>query len=59
MEWWYQKNAAETAVQYLTGVKGVSNLITIKPKLKAVDIESSIRTAFERNGQLQLASSGS
>jgi hypothetical protein len=46
-------------VQYLTGVKGVSNLITIKPKLKAVDIESSIRTAFERNGQLQLASSGS
>jgi VCBS repeat-containing protein len=52
MEWWYQKNAAETAVQYLAGVKGVSNQITIKPKLKAVDIESSIRTAFERNGQL-------
>jgi osmotically-inducible protein OsmY len=30
LEWCYQKNAAENAVIFLTGVKGVTNLITIK-----------------------------
>ena len=32
VEWQYQRNAAERAVRYLTGVKGVSNLISVKPK---------------------------
>jgi len=31
VEWWYQKDAAENAVQYLAGVTGVTNAITIKP----------------------------
>lgn len=31
------------------GVKGVSNLITVKPRLKAIDITSDIRDAFKRN----------
>ena len=52
MEWAYQRNAAEDAVKYLAGVKGVGNMITIKPKLSASDIESSIERAFDRNGQL-------
>ena len=50
--WWYQKNAAENAVRYLTGVKGVSNLISIKPKLKSKDVETAIKSAFERNALL-------
>ena len=49
VEWWYQKNAAENAVRDLTGVKGVTNLITIKPRLVASEIETSIEAAFERN----------
>ena len=49
VEWWYQKNAAENAVQYLAGVNGVINLITIKPKLEPVAIESAIHSAFERS----------
>jgi osmotically-inducible protein OsmY len=43
VEWWYQKNAAENAVQYLEGVRGVTNLITIKPKLAPEDIETALR----------------
>ena len=49
VEWWYQKSSAETAVQHLAGVKGVTNLITIKPKLSPANIETDIQSAFKRN----------
>ena len=63
VEWQYQKNAAEDAVRYLSGVKGVSNLITITPKAKTADVASSIKSAFERNavldaGKIEVETSG-
>jgi len=50
--WWNQKNAAENVVRYLAGVKGVTNLITIKPRLEPLAVETAIKSAFERNAQL-------
>jgi osmotically-inducible protein OsmY len=32
VDWQYQRDAAETAVRYLAGVKGVSNVIGINPQ---------------------------
>jgi osmotically-inducible protein OsmY len=63
VEWWYQKNAAENAVRYLTGVKGVTNLITIVPKPASAEVASAIRSAFERDavldsGKIQVETSG-
>ncbi len=52
VEWWYQKSAAENNVRYLAGVKGVTNLVTIKPQLKALDIEAAIKSSFERSAML-------
>ena len=52
VEWWYQKDAAENAVQYLAGVRGVANLITIKPKLAPGDIETALKSALARNALL-------
>lgn len=49
VEWGYQKNAAESAVRNLSGVKGVSNSISIKPKLTPAKVETAIKAAFERN----------
>jgi osmotically-inducible protein OsmY len=49
LEWDYQRNAAAGAVRHLAGVKGVSNTITIKPKVTAANIETTIRSAFERS----------
>ena len=49
VEWGYQKGAAANAVRYLSGVKGISNLITIKPKVTAAGVETAIQSAFERN----------
>ena len=48
VEWYYQKDAAESAVRHLSGVKGVSNSITIKPTVTAAKVETAIRSAFER-----------
>ncbi len=52
LESWYQKNAAENSALFLTGVKGLTNLITIKSKAAASEIEASIEKAFERTALL-------
>ena len=52
VEWWYQKNDAESAVRSLAGITSVNNLITIHPKLAAGDIDRVITAAFERSGLL-------
>jgi osmotically-inducible protein OsmY len=54
VDWWYQKNAAETAVRHLMGVVSVSNGITIKPEsqLLDVDVKDKIESAFQRNAVL-------
>lgn len=48
VEWTYQRDAAERAVRDVRGVKGVVNLITIKPRVKATDIERRIADAIKR-----------
>jgi osmotically-inducible protein OsmY len=52
VEWWYQKTSAENAVRYLAGVEGVTNLITIKPKLAPEGVETAINSAFQRSAVL-------
>lgn len=53
LEWWYQKNLAETAVKYLAGVKGIENLISIKPKVTSSGIGTAIASAFQRSALLE------
>jgi len=52
VEWQYQRNTAEEAVRYLPGVKGVSNLVSVKPRVSAVDVKTGIRNALERSAHL-------
>jgi len=52
VEWAYQREEAERAVRDLTGVTGVTNLITVKPRVKAADIEQRIKEAIERAASL-------
>jgi osmotically-inducible protein OsmY len=63
VEWEYQRRAAYNAVRELIGVKGVTNKITIKPKVSPVEIKRKITDAFERNalldaGQVEVESDG-
>src|ERR1700730_6984697 len=52
VEWQYEQQAAETAVRRLEGVKGISNLIEIKPRVKPYDIKRKIQEAILRNAEV-------
>ena len=41
----YQKDAAERAVRNLKGVKGISNVIAITPRVSAEDVKNKIKKA--------------
>jgi osmotically-inducible protein OsmY len=52
VEWQFQKTAAETAVRYLSGVVGVTNLIRVKPQAKPDELKKRIEDAFKRTAAL-------
>jgi len=53
VDWAYQRQAAERAIHALSGVRGVSNLIAIKPAIHPEDVSSAIEKAFLRNAELE------
>jgi osmotically-inducible protein OsmY len=50
---YYQKEAAERAVGYLMGVKGVSSLITVRPTPTPADVKQRIRASLQRRAELE------
>jgi osmotically-inducible protein OsmY len=52
LDWQYQKDAAARAVRELMGVKGVTNAITVKPRVKTTDVRDKIEAAFRRSAEL-------
>jgi osmotically-inducible protein OsmY len=48
----YQRLAAEKAVRHLLGVKGISNQVTLVPKMTEADIKSKIEMALERTAKV-------
>jgi len=53
VEWQYQKWAAEGAVRNLTGVKGVTNLIAVKPKkVSTYEVGQKIKDSLRRHAEL-------
>ena len=51
VEYAFQKRDAERAVRRLSGVKGVSNLITVKPQVFPSDLKQQIERALVRNAE--------
>jgi osmotically-inducible protein OsmY len=52
VNWQFQKDAAEAAVRYLPGVTGVTNLITVKPRVSPTELKQKIEEAFKRSAEL-------
>jgi osmotically-inducible protein OsmY len=52
VEWQYQKSTAEYAVRKLKGVKGVTNVITVEPKVEPSELKRKIQEAFKRNAEV-------
>ena len=53
VDWFYQRDDAEAAVRKLTGVKGLSNEIKVKPQVRITDIKQRIETALKRNAEFE------
>jgi osmotically-inducible protein OsmY len=49
VEWQYQKEDAERVVRRITGVKGVTNLIAVKPRVTPSELQKKIEDALVRN----------
>jgi osmotically-inducible protein OsmY len=53
VEWDYQRKEAESAVHHIPGVKGVTNLIQLKPQdVNASEIKRKIEEAFRRAAEI-------
>jgi osmotically-inducible protein OsmY len=52
VKWEYQKYSAKNAVKDLTGVKGVSNHISIKQDVQPYQVKNKIEEAFERSAEI-------
>jgi osmotically-inducible protein OsmY len=52
VDWQFQRSAAERAVLHLMGVKGVTNQITVKPKVAPTEVKDKIEAALKRSAIL-------
>ncbi|MDT8909167.1 BON domain-containing protein [Pseudomonas sp. CCNWLW56] len=52
VDWQYQREAAERAVFKLSGVVGVKNRLTLRPRVNASNIKHCIEQALKRSAEL-------
>jgi osmotically-inducible protein OsmY len=51
-EWEYQRKRAEAAVRKLRGLKGITNLITLNPRVAPSEIKAKIEDALKRMAEV-------
>lgn len=52
VDWDYQRRAADRSVRHLRGVKAVTNLITVKPRVEPQDVRKRVEGSFARQAQI-------
>jgi osmotically-inducible protein OsmY len=52
VDWYYQKNAAESAVRYLEAVKGLTDNILVKPHVSTLEVKDKIEDALKRSAEV-------
>ena len=52
VEWNYQRESAENAVRRIRGIKGVTDLIQLKPHVAPSEIKRKIEEAFRRSAEI-------
>lgn len=52
VDWQYQKDAAERGVRNLTGVRGITNDMTVGPRVQPGDVQAKIEAALRRNAEI-------
>jgi osmotically-inducible protein OsmY len=52
VEWYFQRHAAERAVRYIRGAKGVTNLIVVQARPATSDVKQRIKEALQRGARV-------
>jgi osmotically-inducible protein OsmY len=52
VEWNYQRESAEKLVRWVRGVKGISDLIQLRPRSAPNEIKQKIEQAFKRSAEI-------
>jgi osmotically-inducible protein OsmY len=52
VEWYHERERAEGAALGVRGVKGVTNLIQLQPRIQPSDLKEQIKEAFRRSAQI-------
>jgi osmotically-inducible protein OsmY len=52
VEWNFQRERAEAVARRIKGVKGVTNMITLKPQVAPSDVKRKIEEAFKRSAEV-------
>ena len=52
VDWEFQRRMAETAVRNIKGVKGVINLVHVKPTVNPTDVKTKIEQALKRSAEV-------
>mgnify|MGYP006292979815 CR=1 FL=1 len=55
VEWEYQRNQAKTAIENLMGVRFVTNLVAVKPKVTPFELQQKITATFQRSANIDAA----
>ncbi|HEY4513656.1 MAG TPA: BON domain-containing protein [Candidatus Paceibacterota bacterium] len=53
LNWEFQKDQAKQVVGEITGVVGIANLVTIKPRVKTDVVKGKIKEALERSADVE------
>jgi osmotically-inducible protein OsmY len=54
--WQFERTAAENKVRALDGVRGITNLIEVKPRVQPTDVKKRIEDALARQAELEASS---
>lgn len=52
VEWRYQRDIAQIVVHHMTGVKGVTNLIGVRPLVTSTEVGEEIEKALKRSAEI-------
>ena len=53
MNWHFEKTSAEDDVRKLSGVRGITNMIAIKPQIDSANVKRKIDSALKRHAEVE------
>lgn len=53
VDWYFEKRAAENCVRKLSGVRGITNSIMVKPQVDAANVKEKIEAALKRHAEVE------